>query len=214
VSIADGCARRTGQGTSSGTGVPRSSGASRTHDRPGNGSPQRGTGSPHSPHTPSPSSPPPSPPGGRTSPPGAQQQKNAAAAEVLAVINQARADAGLPPYNVDPNLISSAISHDILMEDGCGLSHQCVNEPSLGQRETEAGVHWTSAGENIGNGRTALKDSQITEIALNLTHEMLNESAPDDGHRQNLLSSTFTSIGVAVTVDSSGTVWMTQDFSD
>jgi uncharacterized protein YkwD len=51
-------------------------------------------------------------------------------------------------------------------------------------------------------------------MALNLTHEMLNESPPNDGHRQNLLSHSFTSIGIAVVVDDGGTVWMTQDFSN
>jgi len=39
-------------------------------------------------------------------------------------------------------------------------------------------------------------------------------AAPDDGHRLNILSSTFTHIGIAVYRDSSGTVWLTQDFSN
>ena len=38
------------------------------------------------------------------------------------------------------------------MADGCGLSHQCPGEPALGARETAAGVQWTAAGENIGEG--------------------------------------------------------------
>jgi hypothetical protein len=32
---------------------------------------------------------------------------------------------------------------------------------------------------------------------------------PDDGHRLNILSSTFTHIGIAVYPDRAGTVWMT-----
>ena len=43
---------------------------------------------------------------------------------------------------------------------------------------------------------------------------MLNEQPPDDGHRLNILSSSFTFAGIAVTIDSSGTVWMTQDFAN
>jgi Cysteine-rich secretory protein family len=43
---------------------------------------------------------------------------------------------------------------------------------------------------------------------------MLNEKPPDDGHRKNILSSSFTHIGIAVFRDSSGTVWLTQDFSN
>jgi uncharacterized protein YkwD len=43
---------------------------------------------------------------------------------------------------------------------------------------------------------------------------MLNEQPPDDGHRLNILSATFTHIGIAVYRDGSGTVWLTQDFGD
>jgi uncharacterized protein YkwD len=43
---------------------------------------------------------------------------------------------------------------------------------------------------------------------------MLNEQPPNDGHRLNILSTSFTHIGIAVYRDSSGTVWLTQDFSN
>ena len=41
---------------------------------------------------------------------------------------------------------------------------------------------------------------------------MLAEQAPNDGHRKNLLNAGFKRIGLAVTRDSSGKVWFTQDF--
>jgi uncharacterized protein YkwD len=101
------------------------------------------------------------------------------------------------------------------MMSGCGLSHQCPGEPSLGQRETNAGVMWTAAGENIGEGGpVSSTTAAIAQMAVRLTQSMLAEQPPSDGHRQNILSSTFTHIGITVTRDSSGTVWMTQDFSD
>jgi uncharacterized protein YkwD len=50
-------------------------------------------------------------------------------------------------------------------------------------------------------------------MAVGLTQSMLDEQPPNDGHRMNILSSTFTHIGIAVYRDSSGTVWLTQDFS-
>jgi uncharacterized protein YkwD len=43
---------------------------------------------------------------------------------------------------------------------------------------------------------------------------MLAEQPPNDGHRQNILSRSFRFVGITVTRDSSGTVWMTQDFSN
>ena len=69
-------------------------------------------------------------------------------------------------------------------------------------------------GRTSPNGRLATSSSEITAIALSLTRQMLNESPPSDGHRQNLLSHSFTSIGIAVIVDDAGTVWMTQDFTN
>ena len=212
VTIAADCTRTSGHGTANGTGIPRSNGATRTQQGSDPGSQRHRTGGPQPTRSPGPSSPA-GPPSGSQAPPGPQQQ-NSAAALVLALINQSRAQEGLPPYEVDPGLISSALGHDLRMEDGCGLTHQCLHEPDLGARETSAGVHWTSAGENIGEGGLAANSSQITAIALNLTHKMLNESPPNDGHRQNLLSHSFRSIGIAVVVDDGGTVWMTQDFSN
>jgi uncharacterized protein YkwD len=206
MTIAASCTRTSGHGARGGTGVPKSNGASRTQQASGPGSQHR-TGGPHPTQ-----SPPVSPPAG--SPPPGMLQQNSAAAQVLGLINQARAQEGLPPYEVDPNLMASALGHDLRMEDGCGLSHQCPHEPDLGARETAAGVHWTSAGENIGEGRLATSSAEITAIALSLTRQMLNESPPSDGHRRNLLSHSFTSIGIAVVVDDAGTVWMTQDFSN
>jgi uncharacterized protein YkwD len=134
---------------------------------------------------------------------------------VLSVINNARAQAGLPPYTISSGLNLSAQRHTMVMASGCGLSHQCPGEPALGDRETAAGVSWTSAGENIGEGGPeADTTSAIASMAAGLTNSMLAEKPPDDGHRLNILSSSFHHIGIFVFRDSRGTVWMTQDFSN
>jgi uncharacterized protein YkwD len=134
---------------------------------------------------------------------------------VLALINQARSSAGLAPLTVTAGLNSSASTHNSTMASGCGLSHQCPGEADFGARETAAGVHWTAAGENIGEGGpVANSTSAIAQMAVALTQDMLNEKPPNDGHRRNILSTSFTHIGIAVFRDSSGTVWLTQDFSN
>jgi uncharacterized protein YkwD len=134
---------------------------------------------------------------------------------VLALINQARASAGLPALTVTSGLETSSSEHNQLMAAGCGLSHQCPGEAAIGGRETAAGVGWTACGENIGEGGpVADTSSAIAQMAVGLTQSMLNEQPPDDGHRMNILSSTYTHIGIAVYVDSSGTAWLTQDFSN
>ena len=139
----------------------------------------------------------------------------APAGQVLALINQARSAAGLPPLTITAGLESSASAHNLTMAGGCGLSHQCPAEPELGTRETAAGVVWSACGENIGEGGpVADTDAAIARMAVGLTQDMLNEKPPDDGHRRNILSSSFTHIGIAIYLDSSGTVWLTQDFSN
>lgn len=139
----------------------------------------------------------------------------AALQQALALINQARAQAGLPAYTISSGLDTSAGRHTADMASGCGLSHQCPGEPDLGARETAAGVAWTAAGENIGEGGPVTDTpAAIAQMAVGLTQSMLAEKPPDDGHRLNILSSAFTHTGISVFRDSSGTVWMTQDFSN
>jgi uncharacterized protein YkwD len=146
---------------------------------------------------------------------GAGANSGDAVQQVLALMNRNRAAQGLAPYTLLSGLDKSAAAHNAVMAGGCGLSHQCPGEAAFGDRENTAGVQWTSAGENIGEGG-GISDTAtaIAGSAVGLTQSMLDEKAPDDGHRRNILSSSFTHVGIAIYRDSSGTVWMTQDFSN
>jgi uncharacterized protein YkwD len=159
---------------------------------------------------------PPVPATGRAGPPGTPAgQQGTPAEQVLALINQARSAAGLPPLTVTADLVASSSAHNMTMADGCGLSHQCPGEPPIGARETAAGVSWTAAGENIGEGGPVPDTTAaVAQMAVGLTQDMLNERPPDDGHRLNILSTAYTHIGIAVYRDPAGTVWLTQDFSN
>jgi len=206
---------QTGLGT--GIGSPPRSSARAAHHRgrhPASPSPTP-TPSSAAPSSPAQPSPTPTPTKSSPQPSPAPAPQGDAAAQVLALINQARAQAGLPAYSLSSGLGISSARHNAVMAEGCGLSHQCPGEPSLGQRETNAGVQWTAAGENIGEGGpVADTDSAIAQMAVGLTQSMLDEQPPNDGHRMNILSTSFTHIGIAVYRDGSGTVWLTQDFSN
>ena len=142
-------------------------------------------------------------------------QGSTASLQVLALINRTRAGAGLPALTITPGLGACAAAHNLRMADGCGLSHQCPGEPPLSARETAAGIVWTAAGENVGQGGPVSDtDSAIAEMVVSLTQAMINERPPDDGHRLNIMSSKFTRVGIAVYRDGSGTVWLTQDFAN
>jgi uncharacterized protein YkwD len=146
---------------------------------------------------------------------GGGDQQGEPADQVLALINQARSQAGLAALTFSAGLDQSASEHNLTMAAGCGLSHQCPGEPAIGDRETAAGVHWTAAGENIGDeGPVAADTAAIAQAGVALTQDMLNEQPPNDGHRLNILSTSYAHIGIAVYRDSSGTVWLTQDFSN
>ena len=131
---------------------------------------------------------------------------------VLADINQARAAAGLPALTIDAQLSKASAVHNQLMINGCGLEHQCPGEQGIGPRFSVQGVQWTRAGENIGFGSSGSSETAMIAAANGLTADMLAEKPPDDGHRQNLLSSSFQRIGLSVVRDGAGRTWMVQDF--
>ncbi|BCJ41388.1 hypothetical protein GCM10010168_56130 [Actinoplanes ianthinogenes] len=131
---------------------------------------------------------------------------------VLAHINQARADEGLAALTLDTKLSKASAIHNQLMIDGCGLSHQCPGEGGIGTRFSAQGVSWSSAGENIGYGSSGSSAADKVKAANGLTDSMLAEVAPNDGHRKNLLSKSFTKIGLSVVRDGKGITWMVQDF--
>jgi uncharacterized protein YkwD len=157
--------------------------------------------------------PPPRPPNPAPPPPSARGDGSTAAASiaaaVVAAINSARAQQGFPALTVYAGLQSSAHGHDLAMAAANQLSHQLPGEPDLGTRETNAGVSWTAAGENIG------WTSDMTQAgALGIEASMLGETPPNDGHRRNILSATFTVVGVDVYLDSThGRLWLTEDFA-
>jgi uncharacterized protein YkwD len=136
--------------------------------------------------------------------------------QVLATINEARAGQGLPPLTRTRGLNASAAAHNRAMtSNGCGLQHQCPGEADLGQRESSAGAQWSTAGENIGAGGPVANASKpVADMAVGLTKAMLAEKPPNDGHRQNILSKNYHHVGIAVVRDASGSVYLTQDFSD
>lgn len=144
------------------------------------------------------------PPPGWTSAEGQLQQ------QLFQQINQDRAAQGLYPYTLNSTLSNGARQHDITMAGGCGLQHQCPGESDPCQRVSNEGISWTSCGENIGY--TSPYPTAWAAVRQ-IDQEMLNEQPPDDGHRQNLLNSTFHRAGVGIYIDASGTIWVTEDFA-
>jgi uncharacterized protein YkwD len=110
--------------------------------------------------------------------------------QFVAKMNAARQANGLRPYTVSYDLTSIARQHSRTMASKGQLYHN----PSL----TSQVQNWQAVGENVGDGPT------VDDIHVAFMH------SPE--HRANILDHDFTQVGVGVTVDSSGQVWVTEDF--
>jgi uncharacterized protein YkwD len=89
------------------------------------------------------------------------------------------------------------------------LSHQVGAEPSLGSRETSAGVQWTYAAENIG-----WTTERSLAGVLDIEARMLAENPPNDAHRRNILARQAQAVGIDVYFDAvHGRLWLTEDFA-
>ena len=136
------------------------------------------------------------------------------AQRLLKQMNQDRAANNLPSLAWEPRLERSAHQHDLVMAAGCGLMHQCPNEPDLGMRISKQGVQWQTVGENIGEGGPISSNDGAWNMVSMLHQGMMAEKPPDDGHRRNLLSKDFHRIGISVSIDAKQTLWLTEDFAN
>lgn len=128
--------------------------------------------------------------------------------DVLALLNHERALNHLPALSMNTDLINSAYSHNAAMAHYDLLSHQCPHEKSLGDRILAAHYNWSTAAENIG-----WTSAISTQGAEALETIMYDEKAPNDGHRLNILSSSYRDIGISIITDTThNRLWLTEDF--
>lgn len=112
--------------------------------------------------------------------------------------NQARAQAGMSPLQLDDGLIQAARAHAAEMAAQQQLSHQFAGEPSLAQRlAANSTLHLDRAGENVAYAGSADQAQQS-----------LMHSPP---HRENLLNPAYNVAGFGV-VRVGSTLYVAQDF--
>jgi uncharacterized protein YkwD len=128
---------------------------------------------------------------------------------ILRLVNRERSVYGLRPLRMAPALRLSARRHNMDMAAFNEMSHQLPGEPDFAQRITNAGYHWSWAGENIAWN----SDMTLSGVAL-LERLMYREKPPDDAHRLNILSTHYRNIGVDVLLDKAhNKIWLTTDFA-
>ena len=118
-----------------------------------------------------------------------------AADQVVALANEARAQAGCGPLRVDARITAAAQAHSDDMAANGYFSHDSLDGRSFADRLRAAGYP-SPGGENIAQGQRS---------AQSVHQAWMNSS----GHRANILNCGFTTIGVGV----NQTAWTwTQDF--
>lgn len=118
--------------------------------------------------------------------------------QVVNLVNMEREQRGLRPLTVNPELTRVARYKSEDMESNNYFSHQSPNYGSPFDMLRNFGVSFTAAGENIAKGQTTAQS--VMDAWMNST-----------GHRENILSTTFTQIGVGY-ANNQGVPYWTQIF--
>jgi len=109
---------------------------------------------------------------------------SAYADQVVTLVNQERAKAGLKPLASDPALTAMAMDKAKDMYNNNYFDHNSPTYGSPFDMMRSYGIRYTYAGENIAKGQ---RNPQ----------EVMNAWMNSPGHRQNMMSPNFTKIGVA-----------------
>ena len=123
--------------------------------------------------------------------------QDAYAAEVVRLVNEERAKAGLPSLNVHTKAESAALLRAKEIERS--FSHTRPNGSNFSTVLSSAGIRFQSAGENIAYG-------QATPALV------MNDWMKSSGHRANILNTGFTSIAVGHYQNSAGVDYWVQLF--
>ena len=119
---------------------------------------------------------------------------------MFALINQARAANGLPPFTLDPALADVARRHSADMVARGYFAHTNPDGLDPFERMAAAGITYSAAAENIGWAGDAT-----------LAHNALMSSP---AHRSNLLNPQLGRIGVGIVRKDSMHIMVTQLFRD
>lgn len=120
-----------------------------------------------------------------------------AAEAVTSLVNAARQDAGLSELELDADLCAAAQAR--AQEIAQSFSHTRPDGSSCFTILEEFGISYRAAGENIAMGQRT-------------PEEVMDGWMNSSGHRANILSGTFTSIGVGYYVDGAGAAHWVQIF--
>jgi uncharacterized protein YkwD len=118
--------------------------------------------------------------------------------KLIGLINNTRAERGLPPLAIDPLITEAARRHTQLMVQYSGLSHQFPGEPPLEDRIDNLLPSTEGVAENV---------SWSIDV-ISAHHDLVN----DPPHLRNILDPTYNAIGVGI-IRSGKHIYVTEDFA-
>ncbi|MFO0808694.1 MAG: FG-GAP-like repeat-containing protein [Gemmataceae bacterium] len=128
--------------------------------------------------------------------------------QIVTLVNQQRAAAGLPALTVNVKLNAAAFQHSTDMAGmsyvvgtSAAMQHTLSGStlPTLVSRADYAGYDYMALGENIAYGYSD-------------ANSVMNAWMNSAGHRANILNTAYTEIGVSVQAGVNGTLYFTQEF--
>lgn len=121
----------------------------------------------------------------------------------------------VPPLQFNMQLTQSARAHstDLATTSGCGFQHNSCNGTVWSARIASYYPNYSTIGENIAAGYADPLSSLNGLILDNVGGAPSADGAPTDGHRRNIMSSSYTQLGCgyASGPNTYGRYW-TQDF--
>jgi len=118
---------------------------------------------------------------------------------MLNLVNQDRKNNGLPALTLDPELSRIARIKSCDMRDNHYFAHESPTYGNVREMLKTFGYSFSAAGENIAHHATVEK-AQAAFMS-------------SDGHRRNILSSSWTKVGIGICQDANGYIYATQIFA-
>lgn len=119
--------------------------------------------------------------------------------QVVSLVNQERAKAGLSPLKINTKLTGVAERKAEDLRDKNYFAHNSPTYGSPFDMMKQFGITYTAAGENIAKGQRT-------------PAEVMNGWMNSPGHKANIMNANYTEIGVGYVTDSNGTTYWVQHF--
>jgi uncharacterized protein YkwD len=130
----------------------------------------------------------------------APQDDRGFVSRVLDLTNAERQKAGLGPLSLSAELNNAARGYSQVLASGACFEHTCGPVPRFEDRVGQAGYSgWNALGENIAAGYPT-------------PEAVVNGWMSSPGHRANILSPTFTEIGIGMASGGAYGAYWTQEF--